>query len=93
MREMPAYTLSRPPSQLSLVLPHGVTNLPLTLKNTLKLPQTSARDIKQKSVNRTPHGEKNNGLAMLMLVVSILFVYFNQPPPKKSYMNSIHSIC
>lgn len=43
------------------------------------LPQTSAGELKQKSVNHTPHGEENKRLAMLRLVVFLWFIYLNPP--------------
>lgn len=41
-----------------------------------ELPQTSAGEIKHKSVNPTPHGEENKRLAMLRLVVSFSVYLF-----------------
>lgn len=73
---------SHPPSQLCLVLPQRVTNVPPTLQFTL----TDRGEARQSGVNHTRRGKKNNRLAMLMSVVSILFVYLK-------HIYYIQSVC
>lgn len=73
---------SHPPSQLCLMLPQQVTNVPLTLQFVLN----HRGEARQSGVNHTPRGKRNNRLAMLMLVVSILFIYLK-------HINYILSVC